>query len=242
MSDFTTEELYDTVDRAVLKLLDSGRITQPPVSAVRLIQELFHYTIREEEEEDDGPKQYGDRPKPRPRPRELVFKSTQSETAKESLAARAVAKELVPDILKTLGVVVGTENKSATNQLIGLIAPRLLLPTKWFAMAVRKANNDLLRLREQFEPTAYEWIAARLLEQEDPCVIAIVDDGAVSSRKSNFAQLNKKLTEAEERCVTKVQESEEPQTVRWDGWTSRGWPIPSGPFNRIILRSTPDDV
>jgi hypothetical protein len=242
MSDFSTEELYDTVDRAVVKLLEAGRVVQPPIPAVRLIQELFHYTIREEEEEDDSPKQYGDRPKPRPRPREIVFKSTQSETAKQSLAARAIAKEMVPDILKTLGVVVGTEQKSATNQLVGLIAPRLVLPTKWFTLAARRANNDLLKLREAFEPTAYEWIAVRLLELEDPCVIAIVDDGSVSSRKSNFAQLNKKLTEAEERCAAKVQESEEPQTVRWDGWTSRGWPTPSGPFNRIILRSTPDDV
>ena len=242
MSDFSTEELYDAVDRAVIKLLEAGRVLQPPVPAVRLIQDLFRYTIREDDEADESPKQYGDRPKPRPRPGELVFLPTQSETARQSLAARAIAKEMVPDILKTLGVVVGTEQKSATNQLVGLIAPRLLLPTKWFAVAARKANNDLLKLREAFEPTAYEWIAARLLELEDPCVMSIVDDGAVSSRKSNFAQINRKLTEAEERCAAKVQESEEPQTVRYDGWTSRGWPIPSGPFNRIILRSTPDDV
>jgi hypothetical protein len=242
MSDFTTEELYDAVDRAVVKLLEAGRMTQPPIRAVHLVQDLFHYTIREEDEGDDEPRQYGDRPKPRPRPRELVFLPTHSETARHSLAARAIAKEMVPDILKALGIVVGTEQKSATNQLVGLIAPRLVLPTRWFSIAARKANNDLLKLRDQFEPTAYEWIAARLLELEDPCVIAIVDDGTVSSRKSNFAQLNKKLTDAEERCAAKVQETEEPQTVRYDGWTSRGWPIPTGPFNRIILRSTPDDV
>jgi hypothetical protein len=242
MSDFTTEELYDVVDRAVVKLLENGRVTQPPVPVIHLIQDLFHFTIRVEDEGDDEPRQYGDRPKPRPRPRELVFLPTHSETAKHSLATRAMAKEMVPEILKRLGVIVGTENKSATNQLVALIAPRLVLPTRWFELAARKANNDLLKLREQFEPTAYEWIAARLLELEDPCVMTIVDDGTVASRKSNFAQVNKKLTDAEERCAAKVQDSEEAQTVRFDGWTSRGWPIPGGPFNRIILRSTPDDV
>jgi hypothetical protein len=172
----------------------------------------------------------------------LVFTPTQSDAAKQSLSARACAKELIPTVLAKLGVVPGTEQKSAQTQLVGLIAPRLLLPTRWFATAARKGSNDLFRLREVFADTPYEWIALRLLDLEDPCAIAIVDDGSVNTRRSNFAQLGKKLTEAEQACVEKVQASEEPQTVRRDGWTARGWPVPSGPFNRIILRAVPDDL
>lgn len=241
MSEFTTEELFDAIDRAAVDLLTRFGVTAPPVDAVGLVRRAFGYVTREEED-DAGPRQYGDRPKPRPRPRELVFKPAHSETARHSLAARACAKEMVPGILAKLGVVPGTEQKSATTQLVGLIAPRLLLPARWFAAAARRANNDLPRLREAFAPTAYEWIALRLLDLEDPCVIAVVDDGSVSTRRSNFAQLGKKLTEAEVTCADRVRETEEPQTVRRDGWTARGWPIPGGPFDRIILRAVPDDL
>ena len=85
-------------------------------------------------------------------------------------------------------------------------------------------------------------MALRLLDLDDPCVIAIVDDGTVSVRRSNQNQVGKKLTSAEERCLVKVSEERDPQKVRYDGWTSQGWPIPNGPFNRIILRSVADDL
>lgn len=241
MGEFTTEELFDAIDRHVLDLLARHGITEPPVDAVGLVQEAFGYTVREEEE-DDGPRQYGDRPKPRPRGRELVFLPTHSEAARQSLAARGCAKEMIPVVLGKLGVVPGTEQRSAHTQLTGLIAPRLLMPSRWFAAAARKANNDLLRLRETFDPVAYELIALRLLDLEEPCVISVVDDGSVTTRRSNFAQLGKKLTDAEEACAEKVRSTEDPQTVRRGGWTARGWPIPTGPFDRIILRATPDDL
>ncbi len=242
MGDFSAEELFDAVDRAVVALLQRHGFTEPPVDALRLVQEAFGYSIQWEELDEDEPREYGDRPKPKPRGRELIFKPGHSVTAQCSLAARACAKELVPGILSKLGIVPGTENKSAQGQLVGLIAPRLLLPSRWFDSACRKASGDVLKLREIFEPCAYEWIALRQLDFEEPCLIAIVDDGTVTTRKSNFVAATKKLTVAEEICAAKVQETEEPQTVRRDDWTARGWPIPGGPFNRIILRSTADDV
>lgn len=241
MSDFTPEELFDTIDRQVIDLLARFGIDEPPVDALVLVQEAFGYSVREDEE-DDEPRQYGDRPKPRPRGRELVFRTTQSDAARQSLSARACAKEMIPAILTKLGVVPGTEQKSAQGQLVGLIAPRLLLPTRWFATAARRGNSDLLRLRETFPDVAFELIALRLLDLDDPCVIAIVDDGSVGLRRSNFAQLGKKLTPAEEACAAKVREHEEPQTVRKEEWTARGWPIPGGPFDRIILRAVPDEL
>lgn len=241
MSEFTPEELFDTVDRQVADLLARFGIDQPPVDALALAQEAFGYSVREEEP-DDEPRQYGDRPRARPRGRQLVFLSTHSDAAKQSLAARACAKEMIPAILSQLGVVPGTEQKSAQGQLVGLIAPRLLLPTRWFATAARRGSSDLLRIRETFPDVAFELIALRLLDLDEPCVISIVDDGSVGVRRSNFAQLGKKLTAAEEACAAKVRESEEPQTVRKGDWTARGWPIPTGPFDRIILRAVPDEL
>ena len=240
MSDINSEELNDAIDRCVGDLLARHGITEPPVDALALVQEAFGYTVTFEEEEEDEP-QYGDRPK-RKRPRELVVKPTQSPGGQQMMAARACAKELVPTILQRLGVVPGTEQKSAATHLTGLIAPRLLLPTRWFGTVARKANGDPLRIQETFGTAGLEAIALRLLDLDEQCVIAIVDDGAVALRRSNAMQATKKLTPAEQLCVERVVENEGPQIVRKEGWTSRGWPVPTGPFNRILLRSEPDDV
>ena len=240
MSDFNTEDLFDTIDRCAWELLARFHIEEPPVDALQLAQDAFRYTVTFEEEEEEEP-EYGDRPKRR-RPRELVIKPTQTPAGQQMMAARACAKELVPTILQKLGVVPGTEQKSAATQLGALIAPRLLLPTRWFGTVARKANNDLVRIQEVFDTVGLEVIALRLLDLDEHCVIAMVDDGNVALRRSNAMQATKKLTPAEELCIERVIEHEEPQTVRKDGWTSRGWPVPTGPFNRILLRSEPDDV
>jgi predicted transcriptional regulator len=239
--DFTTEELFDTIEREVDALLKSQGIEQPPVNAVRLIRDVFRYTIVYAEP-DDEPREYGAAPRRRPRPRELQFLPTHSPTAQLSLAARACAKEMIPRVLERLGIPPGTEQRGAQNQLIGLIAPRLVLPTRWYAKACQRSTFDVEQLRMQFSDVAYEWLALRWLDLEDPCVVAIVDDGTVSTRRSNFASLGKKLTDAEERCLELIHTSEEPQRVRLNDWSTRGWPISGGPFNRILLRSVPDEI
>jgi len=243
MSDFTPEELFDAVDRIVLDLLSKQGIEEPPVDALMLVQKAFGYAVTiEEAEEDEEPRQYGDRPPPRRRGRELVLKPELSAAGRNSMAARACAKELIPPVLSKLGIAPGTEQRGAATQLIGVIAPRLLLPTRWFARDLRKANNDLARLRERYPTVAYETLALRILDQDEPCVIAIVDDGTVTTRRSNGTAVTKVLTEAERKCIEQVLEHREPRTVRFDDWTARGWAIPGGPFNRIILRSVPDEL
>jgi predicted transcriptional regulator len=243
MSDFTADELFDAVDRRVTRLLTQHGVDEPPVDAVTLAQDAFQLTVREAEPEDDQPQQgrFGPRP-PRRRSREITLRPDQSEESRQALCARACARELVPDVLSALGIAPGTENKSAMNSLLGVITPRLLLPTRWFERDARRAGYDLFEIKERYSTAGYELIAARLLDFEEPCVIAVVDDGVVSSRRGNRAPATKKLTDAEQKCLALVGEEGEPRTVRRDGWTVRGWPIPNGPFNRIILRAVPDDV
>jgi hypothetical protein len=50
MSDFTAEDLFDAIDRAVAALLDRHRIEGPPVDALRLAEEEWNLTIREAED------------------------------------------------------------------------------------------------------------------------------------------------------------------------------------------------
>ena len=98
------------------------------------------------------------------------------------MCARACAKELLPTDLTKLGVTPGTENRSAQGQLLSVIVPRLLLPTRWYAADARKAGYDLAELKARY-PTA-DWLTLgfRLLDLDEPCVIAVVDDGSVAAR------------------------------------------------------------
>jgi predicted transcriptional regulator len=242
MSDFTAEDLFEAIDRLVGELLARHGFDGPPVDAVALAQEAFELNVREADDEDD-PRQgrFGPRP-PRFNRREIVLRPDQSDEARQAVCARACAKELMPAVLTRLGVAPGTENKSAQGSLVGLIAPRLLLPTRWFERDARKAGYDLFAVKARYPTAGYEMIALRMLDLEEPCVIAVVDDGVVSTRRGNRAPVTKKLTPAEQKCLELVGEHREPQTARRDGWAARGWPVPSGPFNRIILRAVPEDI
>jgi predicted transcriptional regulator len=244
MSDFTAEDLFDTVDRLVGELLAKNGFAEPPVDAVVLAQEAFDLTVREADDEDDPRDgRFGPRP-PRVRHREVVFRPDQSEESRHAVCARACAKEMIPAVLARVGVAPGTENKSAQSSLVGLIAPRLLLPTRWFERDARKAGYDLFAVKQRYPTAGYEMIALRMLELDEPCVIAVVDDGIVSARRGNRTPATKTLTPAEQLCLERIGREGDPesQTVRRDGWTVHGWPVPSGPFNRIILRAVPEDV
>ena len=165
-----------------------------------------------------------------------------SEEARQNACARACAKELVPAVLAKLGVTPGTENRSAVNHLVGLLTPRLLLPTRWFDKDARRAGYDLLAVKDRYPTAGFEMIALRFLDGEEACVVAVVDDGTVATRRGNRAPATKQLTPAERLCLDRVGATGEPQKVRKDEWTAAGWPVPTGAFNRIILRAVPDEI
>jgi hypothetical protein len=244
MSDFTAEDLFDTADRIIAEVLSLHGVTEPPVDAVVLAQEAFDLRVcmAEPDEDEMEAGRFGPRPKRFRSRREIVLRPEMSEEVRNAACARGCVRELIPPILTKLGVSPGTENRSAQNQLIGLLAPRLLLPTRWFEKDARKAGYDLLAVKGRYPTAGYELVAMRFLDFDDPCVVAVVDDGTVSARRGNRTPATKKLTDAEQRCLDRIGEHGEPQTVRADGWTAAGWPIPTGPFNRIILRAVPDEI
>jgi len=243
MSDFSPEDLFDAVDRLVADTLRRHGVAGPPVDAARIAQDAFDLNVREAEDEDEvRAGRFGPRP-PRRRDREIVLRADLSNEARHAYCARACAKEMMPAVLTRLGIAPGTENRSAETHLVGVIAPRLLLPTKWFERDARRLGFDLLDLKDVYETAGYEMIALRMLDVDEACVIAIVDDGSVTTRRGNRSPATKKLTAAEQAALDRVGRYQEPrQTVRSDGWTATAWSVPGGPFGRIILRSVPDDL
>lgn len=241
--DFSQDDLFDAIDRAVRDLLPRAGIAEPPVDALHVARAVFGFRVEYAEPDDEPPGRFGARPRRRPGPNTLVVRPDQSDESQQAVAARAVARRMIPGILTTLGIAPGTENRQAQAQLVGLIAPRLLLPTRWFAADARKADFDLLELKDRYPPAGFEMLALRMLDvAEDPVVVAVVDDGVVAARRSNRFPATRKLTAAEQACHDKVAETGEPARVRADGWAAWGWPTPGIPFRRIVVRAVPDEI
>lgn len=243
MMDFSAEDLFDAVDRLVLSCLSRVGVHEPPVDALRVASDGFQLRIEYAEPEDPRERQYGDRPRRRASADTIVLRDDMTEESQHLLAARAVARRLLPQVLTKLGVHPEVEHRQANAQLTNMIAPRLLLPTRWFAGDAARAGYDLVRLKDKYPTAGMEMMALRMLDLEEPCVIAIVDDdGTIVNRRSNRFQAPRKLTEAELTCRELILESGEPAQSKGSGWIVRGWPTPGVPFRRIVMRSVPEDV
>jgi hypothetical protein len=241
--DFTPDDLIDAVDREVRAVLDRAGVAEPPVDALHVAMDQFDVEVRYAEDDEEGEMgRFGPRAPRRRGANVLTLREDQTPESQHAMAARLVARQLLPPILTRLGVAPGTENKSAQAHLLGVIVPRLLLPTRWFETDSRKAGYDLAAVKERYSTAHMETIALRWLDLDEPCVISILDDEAVSTRKSNRFPVTRTLSAAEAACAKQVKETEKPARVRKDDWTARGWPTRGVPFGRIVLRAVPDEV
>lgn len=241
--DFSQDDLFDAIDAAVRDVLDRSGAVGPAVDALELAQTLFRIPVQMAEPEEEEPRRYGDAPRRRPPPDTIVLKMEQSEETHQALAARALARRLVPGILAKLGIVPGTEHRGAEKPLIATILPRLLLPTRRFATEARKAGYDLFALKAIFGTASFETIAWRLLDVDDEAsVVAIVDDVSVTARRGNRFSVTKALTEAESEAVRRAAATKDPARTRRDDWTATAWPVSGIPFRRIIVRAVPDGI
>ena len=238
--DFTQEELVEHVERLVAGLLERAGAAEPPVDALRIAEEHLGIPITEEEPEQDerGRPRAGSRK----RPEGIVFSTQATDEQRQTIAAQGIARALLPDLLRKFGVEPGTENKQVAGHVRSLITSRLLVPTRQLRSALRSCKYDVAELKNLFRTASMETIAHRLLDLDDPCVIAIVDDGVVASRRGNSAPASKKLTPAEQKCLERVMQQDLPDVQRMEGWRVQGWPVPGRPFQRVILRAVPDDV
>jgi predicted transcriptional regulator len=235
--DFSQDELFDACDRLVHGLLDRAGVAAPPVDALRLADDHLGIPI-EVVEPDDG----DDAPRRRRPAAGIVLNPHMSAEQRQAAAAQGVARHLLPDLLRKLDVVPGNESKQAATHLRGLLAARLLVPTRLLRSALRQHKYDVPALHGEFRTARMEAVALRLLDLDSPCVIAVVDDGVVAVRRGNGAPADRKLTAAEQQCHDRVAQLELPERVRAGGWTADGWPVPNRPFRRVLLRAVPDEL
>src|SRR5262245_50764579 len=187
--DFSQEELFDAIDRLVAGLLERAGMDAPPVDALRVAEDHLGIPVEyaEPEEDEDG------RPVRRRQTSGIVLAPHMTQEQEQTAAAHAIARTLLADLLRKLDITPGTESKQAAARFRGLIVPRLLVPTRMLRTAQRNCKADVPALKEVFRTASIEVIALRLLDLDQPCVVAIVDDNVVAVRRGNTAPVTKKL-------------------------------------------------
>lgn len=239
--DFSQEELVEAVDRLVAGMLERAGVTAPPVDALALAEHHLGIPVEwvEPAEEDETGRR---RPRVRPVGGGIALTRDMSAEQRQRAAADGVARLLLPDVYRKVGVVPGSESKQFAAHVRALTVARVLIPARLLRAALRECKFDVPALQKVFSTASMEAVAARLLDLEEPCVVAVVDDGVVASRRSNRMPATRKLEAAEQECVDRVTELDLPHRARVGEWTAWGWPVPGRPFRRIILRAVRDDV
>ncbi|QDU23399.1 ImmA/IrrE family metallo-endopeptidase [Urbifossiella limnaea] len=237
--DCSQDELFDACDRLVHGLLERAGVTQPPVDALRLADDHLGIPVEMVEPDEDD----ADGPPRRRRPSAgIVLNPHMTAEQRQAVAAQGIARHLLPDLLRKIDIVPGSESKQAATHLRGLLAARILVPTRLLRSALREHKYDVPALHQAFRTAKMEAVALRLLDLDSPCVIAVVDDGVVAVRRGNGQPADRKLTDAEQQCHDRVAQLELPERVRTGGWTADGWPVPNRPFRRVLLRAVPDEL
>jgi predicted transcriptional regulator len=239
--DFSQEELVEAIDRLVAGLLERAGVTSPPVNALALAENHLGIPVEwvEPAEEDESGRR---RPRARPSGGGIALTTDMTDEQQQRAAADGIARLLLPDIFHKVGVVLGSESKQFAAHVRGLAIARILVPTRMLRAAMRECKYDIPALHKTFSTASMEAVAARLLDLDEPCVIAVVDDGVVASRRGNRMPATRRLEAAEQECLDRVMELDLPHRARVGEWTAWGWPVPNRPFRRIILRAVPDDV
>jgi len=233
--DLSRGELHAAVDHAVEQLLADAGVTAPPVDVVALAQGHLGMTIRVE----DRPRRRAVRPN---KDREIVLPAGLSVEQTQWAVARALGAIAKPDLLLRLGVPAEEQKGLTGASLAEMYATHLLLPTRWFASEARALGFDVAALHKVFTTASAEMVAWRLLDLDEPCVITVVDNGAVVRRRSNAWHVNRTLSPPEQECQHEVHHNHRPHVVRSSGWIVQGWPVDGAEGRREILRSERGEV
>jgi hypothetical protein len=227
------EDLGSALDGAVAELLNEAKCTGPPVDAVGLAREHLGLGVFL----DRGQRQRGRAEGADGRGRIYVRPERRLERQQWTVA-HEIGEHLRPRLLGRLGLRPDEAPGMLGELVANLFAPRLLLPTAWFAADAAAFGYDLLRLKQRYATVSHEVIAVRLLDLAAACTLTVCDHGRVTRRAGNVRPAPWTLHPAEAACQAVVHDAGAPHTNRMDGCTVQGWPIHEPGWKREILRTT----
>jgi len=222
---------FAIVDQFVQKLLERAGVLAPPVDVLQLAARMQIKIIRDAGMPERGrAKQLQGQPviilKPDAR-LERMHWSAAHELGELHFAELAALAETDPD-----------ETASIRENVANLFAKRLLLPTLWFRRDVEFMQYNLLKLKTLYSTASHELIAQRLLDLEQPVIVAICDRGKVMRRNCNNGQPAPRMLSVEKECWQECHRWGRPVEIRQDAIHIRCWPIHEPGWKREILCTT----
>jgi hypothetical protein len=233
VDDLARDEVVTAIDRLVEEALSHAAVTRPPVSAIDLAKRLG---LEVRFDKSDG------RPG-RDRSSNSFAPDLKPEASQETMqwvAARAIGQHLKKELMACLDAAAEAP-RIAGESLANLFAYHLLVPACWLADDIKAIGYDLPSLKERYRTASHEVIAWRFLDLPEPCIMTIVDNDAVSRRRSNGIRVTRQLSSPERQCQRYVNHYSRPRTVQAQGWTVQGWPVHRTDWKREILRSTVEE-
>jgi hypothetical protein len=233
MDDFARTDVLAAVDILVNELLTGANVFEPPVEPVVIAGRLgIPIATQRRRRADRSDPENGDHM--------MHAKSDASEEARQWLAARAIGVRYKKEIMARLET--GDDGpRIAGESLANLFAYHLLVPASWLADDIKALGYDLPALKERYRTASHEVIAWRFLDLPEPCIVTIVDNDAVTRRRSNGVRITRRLSSPEIQCQRYVNHYSRPRTVQAQGWTVQGWPVHRSDWKREILRSTVEE-
>ncbi len=230
--DLPREDVVAAIDRFVVDLLHRGGVVAPPVDAIALAQNVLDMVVCVDAQQPQRGRAQRAGGKPI-----IYLKPEPTVERHQWTVAHEIGEHLKPELLQRLGLEPGQAKTMMGESLANLLAYRLLVPTLWLADDARSVQFDLLELKKRYATSSHEVIAWRMLDLAEPCIITIMDNEAISRRRSNAWPTRRRLETAEAKCQRRVHQSGEPALVRENGWTVHGWPVHQLDWKREILRS-----
>jgi hypothetical protein len=233
--ELTREEVVDAVEAVVAELLEAAGVVGPPVDAVGLAQRHLGLSVCVDRQAAAR------RPRLAPGGRLIVLPAGASEQRQQWGVALALGDLFRGRVLERLGVPADGPAPPLGESPAALFAPRLLLPSPWFADDARACGHDVAEIQQRYRTAPLEAVAWRLLDLPTPCILTLIDNGAVTRRRSNAWPVTRELAPAERECQRYVSHYSRPRRVRDAGWDVQGWPVHRPDWKREVLRSVIDD-
>jgi hypothetical protein len=137
-----------------------------------------------------------------------------------------------------VGADVDEDAPQLREQVANQMASRLLLPGRWFFDDARRADWDLLELKQIYATASHELIAYRFLDADEPATVTLFDQGRLVRRTANIRQAPR-LTETERDCWEAVHRQNLRHERRSASLIVQGWPVHEPGWRRELLRTTP---
>lgn len=242
-SDFDALNLVQAAQQVAARVIRACHGADPPVDAM-LISARLGLTIAWDLRQEARARLV--RPRLRRAAGVILLRPEPRLERQQWAVAHEVGEHLSGEVFAAAGVEVDSPDPAgvasprvagAREQVANLMAAELLLPSGWFERDAARCGWDLFRLKQRYATASHEMIARRMLDCEPPVIVTILDQGAISWRRSNALARVPAPSAVERLAWRRARDSGRPATESRGGLCVTAWPVHEAEWKREIVRT-----